>query len=399
MKNFLTKLIILALTLALSVSFIACDKDGDGDTRITGKYEYKVMTGTKDDGSTYKYYAITGYQISSEDAESISNNDYSKIDAKYREITIPAKGTEIGAPEDYDIEEIAAGAFSGAKILTKVTVGDNIKKIGSGAFANCVNLAEIELPFTGKALDAHNQEKHFAYIFGSASTEDGNVEITAKANAFKNADGEELATADDITFTLPVSLTKVTIKSTEIKNSAFYGVSTVEEVNIPNVTDIESHAFYGCSMLRKIDLSSVKNIYQYAFSDCTSLYSVVLGEELKTIDHHAFNNCIKLGDVATGVTATPFTLPASLESLGKSAFASCSKLGEVIVPASITEIPESCFASCTYMLKLQVLGDNVVFKASSLASCTRLDKNVVDKDGNKLELDNLVFGIRVSSAV
>ena len=103
MKNFLTKLIILVLTLALSVTFIACDKDGDGDTRETGKDEYKVMTGTNDDGDTYKYYAITGYQVSSEDAESISNNDYSKIDAKYREITIPAIGTEIGAPESYPI--------------------------------------------------------------------------------------------------------------------------------------------------------------------------------------------------------------------------------------------------------------------------------------------------------
>ena len=393
MKNFLTKLIILVLTLALSVTFIACDKDGDGSERVTGKYEYKVMTGTKDDGSTYKYYAITGYQISNEDAESISNNDYSNIDAKYREITIPAKGSEIGAPQDYDIEEIAAGAFSGAKILTKVTVNENIKKIGSGAFANCTNLQEITLPFTGKAADANNQEKHFGFIFGSASTEDGNLEITAKPNAFKNADGEELSTADDITFTLPVSLTKVTVKATAIKNSAFYGVTTLKEIYIPNATDIESHAFYGCSMLRKMDLSSVQNIYQFAFSECTSLYKVIWGTALKTIDHNAFNNCVKLGDVATGVASEPFALPASLESLGKKAFAYCSKLDVVVVPSNITVIPESCFAGCSYMTKLQVLADNVTFKSSALIDCLRLDKNVVDKDGNKLTLGDNVYGI------
>ena len=393
MKNFLTKLIILVLTLALSATFIACDKDGDGDTRETGKYEYKVMTGTNDDGDTYKYYAITGYQVSSEDAESISNNDYSKIDAKYREITIPAIGTEIGAPESYPIEEIAAGAFSGAKILTKVTVGDNIKKIGSGAFANCTNLVEIDLPFTGKALDATNQEKHFAYIFGSASTEDGNVEITAKPNAYKNADGEELSTADDIKFTLPVSLTKVTVRASVIKNSAFYGVSTVKEVVIPNATDIESHAFYACTMLRKIDLTTVKNIYQFAFSEATSLYSVKFGEELKLIEHNAFNNCLKLFDAPAGMAIEPLELPDSLESLGKKSFASCAKIQVVIIPASITEIPESCFEACNYMTKLQVLGDSVTFKAKALADCSLLDKNVVDKDGNKIELDNSVFGI------
>ena len=394
MKNFFSKLIIIVLTLALSLTFIACDKDGDGEVRVTGKYEYKVMTGTNDDGTSYKYYAITGYQVSSEDAESISKNDYSNIDVKHREITIPATGEELGAPnKEYKVEEISAGAFTSAKILTKVTVGSNIKKIGSGAFANCTNLTEITLPFTGASLDANNQNKHFGFIFGSAHNEDGNVEITAKPNAFKNADGEELSTADDIKFTVPVSLMKVTINSTSIKNSAFYGVNTVKEISIPNVTDIESHAFYGCSMLRKIDLTNVVNVYQYAFSDCTSLYKVTWGNTLKLIDHHAFNNCLKLGDVATGVTAEPVVLPSTLESLGKSAFASCAKLGVIVVPNLITEIPESCFANCSNVTKLQVLGDSVQFKASSLANCSMLNENVIDKNGAKLDLDDLVYGI------
>ncbi|MBR5439012.1 MAG: leucine-rich repeat protein [Clostridia bacterium] len=391
MKNIFTKLIILVLTLAISLTFIACDKDGDGNTRVTGKYEYKVMTGTNDDGSTYKYYAITGYQVSSEDAEKISNNDYSNIE---RKIEIPKTAEELGAPEkDWPVEEIAAGAFSGLKIPTQVIVGENIKKIGSGAFANCTNLQEIELPFTGKSADAVNQEKHFGFIFGSASTEDGNVEITAKPNAFKNADGEELATADDITFTLPVSLTKVTVKATEIKNSAFYGVTTVKEVLIPNVTDIQSHAFYGCTLLRKIDLTKVVNVYQFAFSGCTSLYKITWGNDLKLIDHNAFNNCAKLNDVASDGSYEVFTLPSSLESLGKNAFASCAKLNEVVIPASITVIPESCFASCSYMTKIQVLADSVTFKASSLSGCTRLNENVLDKNGNKIAVGNDVLGI------
>ncbi len=394
MKNFLTKLLILVLTLALSFTFIACNEDDGGETRETGKYEYKVMTGTNDDGETYKYYAITGYQVSSEDAESISNNDYSDIDQKHREITIPTTAEELGAPEkSYPVEEISAGAFNGAKILTKVTVGSNIKKIGSGAFANCTNLLEITLPFTGKSADATNQEKHFGYIFGSASTDDGNVEITAKPNAFKNADGEELSTADDIKFTLPVSLTKVTVNSTSIKNSAFYGVTTVKEILIPNATEIESHAFYGCSLLRKMDLSKIETIYQFAFAECSSLYTVTFGDVLTTIEHSAFNNCVKLGDVPANETAQPFVLPSSLVSLGKSAFKSCLKLDVVIVPASITEIPESCFASCSYMTKLQVLGDGVTFKANALSGCSRLNENVVDKDGKKIDLEDFHYGI------
>ena len=43
--------------------------------------------------------------------------------------------------------------------------------------------------------------------------------------------------------------------------------------------------------------------------------------------------------------------------------------------------------------KLQVLGDSVQFKASSLANCSMLNENVIDKNGAKLDLDDLVYGI------
>ncbi len=402
MKNLFKKIIVAVLLITVTLTFIGC-KDGEGnEERVTGKYEYKLLTGTRQkeggeagETETYKYYAITGYQVSDDDAEAIAENDYSNIDAKYRQITIPQTAEELGAEnKDYPVEEISAGAFSGLKILTSVTVGSNIKKIGSGAFTNCVNLTSITLPFTGKSEDAKNSEKHFGFIFGSASTDYGNTQITAKPNANKDVFGNDLLTADDVTFTVPTSLTNVTVNSTSINDCAFYGVTTVSNVLLPNATEIGSHAFYGCTSLRKIDLSNVKSVRQYAFAECNGLYDVKFGEEpvLESIEHGAFYNCVKLNDSMFGDKA--FIFPSTLNYLGNNAFYGCSKLTVVEVKALITVIPEGCFANCTGLTKFIVNSDNVEFKMKAFADCISLNKNVV-KAGNpetEISLGGEIFG-------
>ncbi len=404
MKNFFSKIVVAVLIMAITLTFTACKDNEGGDVRVTGKYEYKLLTGTrqKDGGAegeteTYKYYAITGYQVSDEDAEAIADNDYSNIDAKFRNITIPKNAEELGAENtEYPVEEISAGAFSGLKILTSVNVGDNIKKIGSGAFSNCVNLTSMTLPFTGKSEDAKNNEKHFGFIFGSASMDFGNTEITAKANALKDEFGTELITADDITFTVPTALTSITVNTATVKDCAFYGVTTLETVNLPNATEIGSHAFYGCSSLRQVDLTKVKTIRQYAYAECQGLFGITFGVApvLETIEHSAFLNCVKLND--TFMEDKPLILPSTLTYLGVSAFNGCSKLTVVEIPASITVVRESTFFGCTGLTKFVVNG-TVEFRVKALGDCLSLNKDtgIVKKEGTtetKLTLDKSVFG-------
>ena len=44
---------------------------------------------------------------------------------------------------------IAANAFKGNKKMTSVTIGSNVKKIGSGAFMNCRNLTRVTVTAKG----------------------------------------------------------------------------------------------------------------------------------------------------------------------------------------------------------------------------------------------------------
>ena len=44
------------------------------------------------------------------------------------------------------VEEIAEGVFAGRECIERVTIGDNIKRIGKDAFSGCVSLVEANIP-------------------------------------------------------------------------------------------------------------------------------------------------------------------------------------------------------------------------------------------------------------
>jgi len=81
--------------------------------------------------------------------------------------------------------------------------------------------------------------------------------------------------------------------------------------------------------------ASLTSIGPSAFANCDSLRSVALPASLTSIGPSAFANCDSLRSVA---------LPASLTSIGPSAFASCDSLRSVALPDSLIWIGEHAFA-------------------------------------------------------
>jgi hypothetical protein len=63
------------------------------------------------------------------------------VSSKKKSVTIPAQVTINGAK--YKVTSIAKNAFKNNKKLRSVTIGANVKKIGSGAFAGCSSLKKI----------------------------------------------------------------------------------------------------------------------------------------------------------------------------------------------------------------------------------------------------------------
>lgn len=407
MKKILLYVVAVILSFSTIAFVVGCDKDDSGDaSAVTGNFKYEIVTEERDsttpkldesgnelldefnnvvyEKEDYKFYKITGYTVSSDDATKIANGDFSGLT---REITIPTDYTGLdGATEDLPVEEIGVSAFANQLIFTKVTVGDNIKKIGEGAFSGCLNLKTLELPFVGKSADAVNEERLFGFVFGTSST-DGTgttTSITGKPHQRVDASGEVISSEEDISYYVPTALEKVVLRNvTEISECAFYGMTTLKEVVLPNtLTEIANHAFYGCNSLLTVKIpAAVTTIGDYAFSTATSLYDVEFANDsvLENIGAHAFDGCslLKSSYVNDDV---PLKLPSTVTTIGENAFASCTSIKTVDFSnlTSLKTIETSAFSGCTSLIQVKFgvnVGEKLVIRNGAFSGCTLLTKD------------------------
>ena len=161
---------------------------------------------------------------------------------------------------------------------------------------------------------------------------------------------------------------------TEIGDRAFYNLSAIEEITIPDtILAIGDYAFARCTELVTLTIpDSVLEIGEGAFIECTALETVELSAALTDIGDKAFYRC-------TALTTIP--LPASLENIGAGAFAFCKSLPSLVVPASVQVIGEMAYTDCVGIESITFERENtdIEFGAFEHEDGTNLkDKFVID---------------------
>ena len=146
---------------------------------------------------------------------------------------------------------------------------------------------------------------------------------------------------------------------TTIDDSAFYGCTSLQTVDMGSVTNIGSSAFDSCYSLQTVDMGSVTSIGGFAFYRCTSLQTVDMGS-VETIGEYAFLGCASLQTVDMG----------SATSIGKYAFASCTNLQTVDMD-SVETIGAGAFQSCTNLTNVD-MGSVETIGDYAFQSCTNL---------------------------
>lgn len=166
---------------------------------------------------------------------------------------------------------------------------------------------------------------------------------------------------------------KIIIPNTvnKIEDSAFYGLTTIEEIQIEDVKDNDSasvlqiigdKAFYGCTNLKTINFpDSLRTICEHAFDGCKKLTNLTFPTQFSVICESAFANCESL---------TNLTFNKSLTTIGDKAFENCKSFTSIHFPNSLTTVGKQIISGCSNLTSLTaddpVMGSNYYARENCL---------------------------------
>ena len=209
----------------------------------------------------------------------------------------------------------------------------NLKHIAASAFSGCTNLASIKFPASLTTI-GYNAFLNTAWLNAQP---DGLVYVGNVLYAYKG--------------TMPQN-TKIVVKdgTVSICDYTFNNKNNLIEIELPNSlvsigSELEGYVFYGCTGLTAIKIpAGVKNIVRYTFAS-SGLKTVELPENLESIGNSAFRSCTSL---------ETFVFPDKVRTIGKNTFRGCTNLKSVTMPSYLMSVASDAFRDCNQLARVDI---------------------------------------------
>ncbi len=222
-------------------------------------------------------------------------------------------------------------------------------------------------------------------------------------------------------------ITKVVIENgvTTIGKFAFDYCGFLTSVTIPeSVTSIGDFAFADCTSLAAVTIpDSITTIGAGAFYFCIKLISITIPESVTTISNSAFYSCTALTSIEVdvnnstylsddngvlfnkdktelicypvGKTATSYTIPDGVKSIGDIAFYDCTSLTTIEIPDSVTTIGSYAFNGCTALASVTIPDSVETIGSQAFSYCTSLTTVSAPCSWNEKPLYTFEDGVKV----
>jgi len=307
-----------------------------------------------------------------------------------------------------NVKAIDSGAFADCVNITSVTIPYGVKILEGGAFAYCSALKTVYIPESIEeicdAAFSNCTALKNVYYRGSKSQWDtikiGTIDDSniCLLNAFIKYEGN-LATEKYVEEMCPTSDTYTTsetdaLLSQKADKALFYygnpGLLPADEKCFLISEDgiISRHPNYWDNYIKDLIIPyeihgvEVKGIGYSAFSNCTSLETVILPNSITHVETRIFDGCSSLKKVV---------LSKNLEYLEDSMFYNCSALTDITIPDTVKGTGDSVFSGCKSLtcINIPVSMKNIGF--CTFSGCTSLSD--VSYSGSKSQWEEMNIDI------
>ena len=292
------------------------------------------------------------------------------------------------------VTTIADNAFASRTKLVTIEIPDTIKIVGTGAFSGCTALTDInvyEVEGNHDVFYGSDQGALIRYDMGTTY-----LELFPRAKTGTYVMSDEIQVIRNKAFQY-ADINKVVIGKgvTTIIKYGFYYCYDLAEVEFAegrtNSIIFEDYAWIGCSALKTVKLPATLAMdpedLTFVLSYMTKLETITIESGSQTystvsgmLTNAARDTIIYCPALYTGVDGV-FTVPQGITAIGPEAFYGRKSITEIVIPAYVESIGESAFQSCTNVEKITFNGSrrgNLSIGDYAFASMQKL-KDVVFK--------------------
>lgn len=251
-----------------------------------------------------------------------------------------------------DVLDNPAKWFDYRKNIERVVIEDGVTNIGEQAFKNCSHITEVDIS------DSVTDIGKGAFCFCGSLT---------KVNIPENVTVIHMGTFSGCT-----GLREIVIPDSvqTVETLAFDGCVSLKNVTVPeNLTDFGQNPFKDTALANEKMEKNEPLIINNIVIDCSKCTGdVVIPDGVTKIGNSAFDRFVDNNEGLVSVT-----LPDSVETIGKYAFAHCLNLEKINIPENLKTIDDYAFFQCKKIKDNLTLPESVEYIGDDVFKCSELN--------------------------